>query len=288
MRSTTPMLSYRHVFHAGNFADVLKHLILIQILKNLTKKDKPFCCIDTHAGPGAYAFDSSYALKNKEFASGIGKLWQRQDLPAIVADYINVVKGFNPTEQLLRYPGSPLITAQFMRGKDRLFLYELHSTEVKLLTEATRANRHIKVFHGDGLTDSLGLLPPSERRGLVLIDPSYEIKTDYEQVVDALVKMHKRFATGTYALWYPVVERSRNQRLEKAIKNSGIKNIQLFELGIENDTDELGMTASGMMVVNPPWTLMSDMQQALPWLAGVLADNEHGFCRTEILVAENP
>lgn len=280
------MLSYRHSFHAGNFADVLKHLVLIRILENLRKKDKPFCCIDTHAGAGEYALDSHYALQNREFDSGIGQLWQRHDLPPIVASYVDVIKGFNPSQQLLRYPGSPLISAQFLRNKDRLFLYELHSTEAKLLAAATEKVRRSKVFHADGLVESLGLLPPLEHRGLVLIDPSYEIKTDYQLVVETLVKMHKRFATGTYALWYPVVDRGRNQDLEKAIKKTGIKNIQLFELGVQADTEELGMTASGMIVVNPPWTLASELQQVLPWLAEVLGNEGNGFFRIETLVAE--
>ena len=129
-------------------------------------------------------------------------------------------------------------------------------------------------------------MPPDEHRGLVLIDPSYEIKSDYEQVTETLIQMHKRFATGTYALWYPVVERNRNQQLEKSIKTSGLKNVELFELGIKTDTHEHGMTASGMIVVNPPWTLVPDMQQALPWLAKVLGIEGAGQYRIETLVKE--
>ena len=280
------MLSYRHSFHAGNFADVLKHLILIKILEHLGKKDKPFSCIDTHAGPGDYALNEDYALKNKEFENGIAQLWQRDDLPDSVAAYVNVIKKFNPTGELSRYPGSPLITRQFLRNKDRSFLYELHTTEIELLSAAVSRDRRIKVFHADGLKNAVGLLPPSEHRGLVLIDPSYEIKSDYQQVAETLVQMHKRFATGTYALWYPVVERPRNQQLERAIKTSGLKNVQLFELGIKTDTHEHGMTASGMIVVNPPWTLAADMQSVLPWLAEVLGIAGAGSYRIETLVGE--
>ncbi|OYV18326.1 MAG: DNA (exogenous) processing protein [Methylococcaceae bacterium NSP1-1] len=280
------MLSYRHSFHAGNFADVLKHIILIKILEHLKKKDKPFCCIDTHAGPGEYALDEGYALKNREFENGIGKLWQRDDLPDSVANYVNFIKKFNNTDELSRYPGSPLIIKQFLRNKDRLFLYELHSTEIELLSAAVNRDRRIKVFHADGLKNVLGLLPPNEHRGMILIDPSYEIKSDYNLVIETLIQMHKRFATGTYALWYPVVERSRNKHLEKAIKNSGIKNVQLFELGIKTDTHEHGMTASGMIVVNPPWTLAADIQQILPWLADVLGIDGAGLYRIETLVGE--
>jgi 23S rRNA (adenine2030-N6)-methyltransferase len=280
------MLSYRHSFHAGNFADVLKHLILIKILEYLGKKEKPFCCIDTHAGPGDYALNEEFALKNKEFENGIARLWQRNDLPDSVANYVSVIKKFNSTESLSRYPGSPLIIKQFLRNKDSLFLYELHSTEIQLLNAVVNRDRRIKVFHADGLKNAVGLLPPKEHRGLVLIDPSYEIKSDYNLVVETLIQMHKRFATGTYALWYPVVERNRNQQLEKAIKTSGLKNVQLFELGIKTDTHEHGMTASGMIVVNPPWTLVSEMQQTLPWLANTLGIDGAGKYRIETLVGE--
>ncbi|MDO9161193.1 MAG: 23S rRNA (adenine(2030)-N(6))-methyltransferase RlmJ [Methylococcaceae bacterium] len=278
------MLSYRHAFHAGNFADVLKHTILIQILEHLGKKDKPFCCIDTHAGPGKYELDGDYAQKNQEYQNGIGKLWQRDDLPECVAEYLNLVKRFNLPDKLTRYPGSPLLIKQMLRNKDRLCLFELHSTEIKLLKDLT--SQHITVSHGDGLKDSLKLLPPIERRGLVLIDPSYEIKNDYTEVVDALKLMHKRFAVGTYALWYPVINRRRNQLLEKAIQSSDINNVQLFELGIRNDSNEHGMTSSGMIIINPPWTLVSQMQETLPWLAEALGQEGEGFYRIETLVAE--
>jgi 23S rRNA (adenine2030-N6)-methyltransferase len=280
------MLSYRHSFHAGNFADVLKHIVLIKILEHLDKKDKPFCCIDTHSGPGEYVLDEGYALKNREFENGIAKLWQRDDLPDDVANYVNFIKKFNNTAELRRYPGSPLIIKQFLRSKDRLFLYELHSTEIQLLDAAVGRDRRIKIFNADGLKNTIGLLPPVEHRGMVLIDPSYEIKSDYHLVTESLIQMHKRFATGTYALWYPVVERSRTQRVERTIKTSGIKNVQLFELGIRTDTHEHGMTASGMIVVNPPWTLAGEMQQILPWLADVLGIEGAGLFRIEILVGE--
>jgi 23S rRNA (adenine2030-N6)-methyltransferase len=279
------MLSYRHSFHAGNFADVLKHVILIQLLEYLGKKDAPFCCIDTHAGAGEYALDSDYALKNSEFATGIGKLWQRHDLPDAVARYVQLIKNANHSE-MTRYLGSPLIAQQLLRQQDRLFLYELHSTDVDLLTTAIGRDKQVKVFHADGLKNAVGLLPPQERRGLVLIDPSYELKTDYTDVVNTLIAMHKRFATGTYALWYPVVERSRNKTLESAIQTSGIKNVQLFELGIAADTNEHGMTASGLIIINPPWTLTAQMQTVLPWLVDVLGNDGAAFYRIHTLVEE--
>jgi 23S rRNA (adenine2030-N6)-methyltransferase len=277
------MLSYRHSFHAGNFADVLKHIVLIQTLDYLKQKDKPFRYIDTHAGPGKYDLKSEYALKNREFDSGIGKLWQRKDMPDCVAHYVDLIKRFNNSGKLIRYPGSPLIAQQLLRDKDHLYLFELHNTEIDLLSSETDKDKRIKIFHADGLKNWLGLLPPTERRGLVLIDPSYEIKSDYQQVVETLAAMHKRFATGTFALWYPVIDRNRNRKMEKALQASGIKNIQLFELGIHADGGAPGMTASGMIVINPPWTLAAEMKLALPWLAGILGINGEGSYRIETL-----
>lgn len=280
------MLSYRHAFHAGNFADVLKHLILIQIVDYLKQKEKPFCYIDTHAGAGSYSLNSGYALQTKEFDNGIGQLWQRSDLPECAAAYVELIKEFNNTKPLSRYPGSPLIAKKLLRPADRLFLYELHSTDHALLAAAVRKDKRIKLFHADGLKESLILLPPPERRGLILIDPSYEIKSDYRHVTETLKTMHKRFATGIYALWYPVIERDRNRQMEKTLHNSGIKNIQLFELGVYADNSGHGMTACGMIVVNSPWTLAATMKSTLPWLAEVLGSSGEGYCRIETLAGE--
>jgi len=280
------MLSYRHSFHAGNFADVLKHLVLIKILEHLCKKDKAFYCIDTHSGPGTYMLNSDYALKNKEFESGITQLWQRTDLPEDLNTYVKLIKKFNSTESLLHYPGSPLITQQFLRHKDHLSLFELHSTEIELLKSATHKDKRIHTHHAEGLSGAIALLPPKQHRGLIFIDPSYEIKSDYESVIQSLIQMHRRFATGSYALWYPVIDRKRNQQLEKVLKTTDIANIQLFELGIKEDSLEHGMTASGMIVINPPWTLAADMQQTLPWLCNALGVDGAGSFRIETLVAE--
>jgi len=279
------MLSYRHAFHAGNFADVLKHLTMVQLIDYLSQKDKALCCIDTHAGAGSYALNSDYALKNREFDNGIGKLWQRNDLPEAVARYVEIIRQINHNKQLNRYPGSPLIGKHLLRPQDRLVLFELHSTEVKLLTAMVKKDLRIVVRHEDGLTNALKLLPPTERRGLILIDPSYEMKTDYLQVIETLTKMYKRFATGTYALWYPVIERKRIQQMERSLRSSGIKNLQLFELALCADGERPGMTACGMIVINPPWTLKAQMEQDLPYLVATLSDNS-GFYRVAELAGE--
>ncbi len=279
------MLSYRHAFHAGNFADVLKHLVLIQILDYLALKDKGICFIDTHAGAGGYALNSGYAQQNREFENGVGRLWQRHDSPAAVAHYLATIKAINGSDPLQYYPGSPLIIKHAMRRQDRLALFELHPTELESLQKKLSKDPRIGIYREDGLSQSIPLLPPIERRGLVLIDPSYEMKTDYQKVVGALTSMHRRFATGTYALWYPVIERQRNQKLEQQLRASGIKNIQLFELALCADRAKPGMTACGMIVINPPWTLTATMQQTLPWLVDALSEHD-GFFRIDPVVNE--
>ena len=280
------MLSYRHSFHAGNFADVLKHSVLIHILEHLKKKSKPFCYVDTHAGAGQYSLDSEHAEKTQEYLQGINVLWQANNAPPLIEAYVNVIKEFNPQGALDYYPGSPLIAKHLLRKQDRLFLYELHSTDVKLLGATLNQDNRVQLHHQDGFKHCIGLMPPAQRRGLVLIDPSYEIKADYDQVLETFMQLYKRFTTGTYALWYPVVDRSRINKLEKKIENSQLKNVQLFELAQLADSQEHGMTASGMIVVNPPWTLKSEMQQALPYLAEHLGLANQGSYRIKQLKDE--
>ena len=279
------MLSYRHGFHAGNFADVLKHLVLTRILAHLVAKPKPFCCIDTHAGAGVYALDSPHARKNREFERGIGLLWDRQDLPEAVASYVSVVKGFNGGGELRRYPGSPFFERLWLRTHDRLFLYELHPADAAALQAFAGEDGRIKVAREDGFAACIALLPPRERRGLIVMDPSYELKTDYRQVAKTLAQACRRFSTGVYALWYPVIERRRVHALEHAVKASGIARVHLFELGVRPDGEGMGMTGSGMIVVNAPWTLAAEMEEALPWLAQVLGE-EGGHYRMYQLSGE--
>ncbi len=279
------MLSYRHAFHAGNHADVIKHSLLIQVLRYLLQKDKPLRIIDTHAGAGCYAFDSAEARKNREFATGIGQLWTRQDLPPALADYVSLVRGFNPDGHLRHYPGSPLIMQALMRPQDRLFAHELHSTDHRLLSEALGPDPRVKTSDEDGLAALKGLVPPPDRRAMTLMDPSYEIKSDYTRVVQAIEAAHRRFATGCYLLWYPVVLRARIEELERALVKSGIRSIQQFELGVAPDSLESGMTASGMIVINPPWNLWQTMAECLPWLTANLGGSQ-GYHRQEHLVPE--
>lgn len=297
------MLSYRHAFHAGNHADCLKHLILARVLTYLTAKpgtaagapgippvlggkDKPICYCETHAGPGLYALDSPQAQQNQEYLSGIARLWGRQDLPPSLAAYVALVQDCNGPGDLRRYPGSPWLAQRLLRPGDRLILHELHSAEIGPLHDNFGGDRRVRVIAGDGFQGLLAAVPPPERRGLVLIDPAYEVKTDYQQVADTLAKAHRRFATGVYALWYPVVERRRIDALERAIVRSGIRRVQRYELAIRDEGRGSGMAASGMVVVNPPWTLLEDLRPALDYLARALGEGGAGRFRAEELVGD--
>lgn len=274
------MLSYRHAFHAGNHADVLKHLVLVHLTRYLCQKDKPFWYIDTHAGAGAYALDTGYAAKLAEYRGGIGRLWERRDLPEALAPYLDVVRAFNPDGRLINYPGSPRFALQTMREQDRLRLFERHSKDARLLTEAfADAGRQVIVEAGDGFAGLKALLPPPPRRALVLIDPSYEEKSDYERVVLALKEALTRFAGGTYALWYPQLTRLESHELPQRLKRLPAKSWLHVALRVaEPAKDGFGMHGSGIFVANPPWTLHDTLAGVMPFLADALAvDGGAGF-----------
>ena len=274
------MLSYRHAFHAGNHADVLKHLVLVQLTRYLGQKDKPFMVIDTHAGAGAYALDSGYAVKLAEYKEGIGRLWGHNDLPPALAEYVDLVRRLNPDRRLQAYPGSPFIALWTMREQDRLRLFELHSNDARLLQENFQdAGRQVIVESGDGFAGLKALLPPPSRRALVLIDPSYEDKQDYERVFHALKDSLTRFSGGTYALWYPQLTRLDAHELPQRLKRLPVKSWLHVALRVSTPSkDGFGMHGSGMFVLNPPWTLYVTLAGVMPFLAETLGlDAGAGF-----------
>lgn len=279
------MLSYRHSFHAGNPADVLKHLVLAQVLGYQTIKDKPLDYIDTHSGAGFFELAAADSQKTQEYLDGIEKLWQHTGKSGALNEYIELIKSFNDTSALAFYPGSPKIAEHFLRRQDKGWFFELHPRDLLLLEENMQGKRSIRVRGENGFAGLVGLLPPASRRACVLIDPPYEIKDDYNTVVQTIVKAHQRFATGTYMIWYPVVDRERIDNMEQGLIDAGIRNIQLFELATEADTDVHGMTASGMIVINPPWKLKQVMDELLPELVSLLS-GPSGFYRSEQLVEE--
>jgi 23S rRNA (adenine2030-N6)-methyltransferase len=292
------MYSYRHAFHAGNHADVLKHTMLIAIVRHLTQKDTALTVVDTHAGAGLYRLDGDYAGTSGEAADGVIKLFAAlkpakaadsaiKDIAPVLQDYLDVVAGFNASNTLKIYPGSPFITQRLLReeARDKLKLFEMHPTDIKALAgniAQLKAGRQVVVAREDGFEGLKAFLPPPSRRGLVLIDPSYEIKNDYAKVSACIQDSLKRFATGTYAVWYPIIPRPEAHDLPRRLKtlaNQAAKPWLHATLAIGQAEERnvigepergQGLTASGMFIVNPPHTLKTAMQAALPQLLEVL------------------
>ena len=274
------MFSYRHGFHAGNHADVLKHMVLVQVLEHLLQKDKPFWVIDTHAGGGLYDLTSGYATKSGESASGIANLWpMRRDksIPEAVRSLLKQVALLNDGDDLKWYPGSPQLAAQMLREGDHLRLFELHPTEIKLLeSHFAGVKRGVSIQGADGFASLRGCLPPPPRRGLVHIDPPYENKDDYRRVLQTLKDAIPKFNSGTYAIWYPEVARreaiqfpAQLKRLAAELPKVDWLHATLRVKGAERDG--VGLFGSGMFIINPPWTLEKKLHETLPKLTEILA-----------------
>ena len=292
------MLSYRHGFHAGNHADVLKHAVQSLILEALSVKDKGFSYIDTHAGAGGYELAHEWTQKKSEYLTGIAPLWQaREQWPELVGYFaaisamnraMNTDGSLDNPEQLDFYPGSPKVAEYFKRPQDSLTLMELHNNEVELLREnmapqGGRSRSHYSarskgptIHHQDGFSGLIGLLPPTLKRGLVLIDPPYELKEDYQTLVETLAQAYKRWPIGIYAIWYPLLAKDvdRSGVLKAALANSGFKDILCAELSVSEQAQDFGMYGSGMMILNPPWKLDEQLNDLLPRLAKTLGQDE--------------
>ena len=269
------MLAYRHAFHAGNHADVLKHATLVAVLRHLNAKDKAWRLVDTHAGAGAYALHADHAQKHAEYKQGIARLWQAPDLPPLLADYLAQVKAFNPHEELSLYPGSPRFARALMRPQDQLRLFELHPTDHALLAENFAGDRQVIVQHADGFAGLKAQLPPPSRRGVLLMDPSYEIKTDYAAVVVAAREALTRFAEGMVMVWYPQLDLRESAQLPlrlKAVADAQAKKGWLHtRLTVAEPNDRgFGMLGSGLFIINPPHTLKAQLHAALPVLVRLL------------------
>jgi 23S rRNA (adenine2030-N6)-methyltransferase len=249
-------------------------MVLVDLLGYLGQKDKPFWYVDTHAGAGLYALDTPTALKTSEFQDGIGRLWIETGLPAPVKAYVDQVRQLNRSGRLLRYPGSPQIALQLLRPTDRLHLFDLHSTESRLLQKQYDGDRRIRALAGDGFAGLKALLPPQPRRALVLIDPSYEDRQDYRQVVDATEDALRRFATGMYMVWYPLLSRREAVRLPTALASLRERDWLQVELRVKAPAEDgIGMHGSGLFVFNPPWTLPAMLEDAMPALVRLLGQD---------------
>lgn len=265
------MLAYRHAFHAGNHADVLKHLVLDRVLRYMTEKEKPFTLVDTHAGAGGYSIEGRYAQKNGEFSHGISRLYDRKDLPAPLQGYVDLVKQFNPDGQLRQYPGSPAIANMLMRETDRLRVYELHPTDHRILESYLTGRPNTQVSDKDGFASLKSELPPPSRRGAVLMDPPYEIKTDYAKVLAALREGLQRFPDCVFMIWYPQLQLLESTQLAQRLKASADTTAKKGWLHVrltvqQADEKGFGMLGSGMFVANPPFTLHDELAACLPYL----------------------
>lgn len=309
------MFSYRHAFHAGNHADVLKHTMLIAILRHLTQKDTPLTVFDTHAGAGLYRLDGDYAETSGEAAEGFLRMVGAPKVPAASApkgaekakpaesdwappirDYLDLVASFNSVGSHKIYPGSPFIIQHLLRERDKLKLFELHPTDAKTLSANIAqldAGRQVAVLREDGFEGLKKFLPPPSRRALVLSDPSYEIKTDYARVVTLIADAMARFPTGTYVVWYPLIARPEAHDVPRKLKTLATKggkawlNATLTVKSSKLTTDEAGtvirpgLPASGVFVINPPHTLKAALQLALPQLAKQLGQDRHASSSAE-------
>lgn len=271
------MLSYRHAFHAGNHADVLKHYVLGLVLAHAKQKDKPFWYIDTHAGAGMYSLSEGYATQNAEFEQGIDKLITATDLPNPLADFVAQIKSFNTGNTLDLYPGSPAIAQDYLRADDKMRLFELHPNDYKILIENFKGqgqykNSQTKIEMQDGFAGIKAYLPPPPRRSVVLIDPPYENKQDYQRVVNCVKDSLNRFATGTYMVWYPLLQRDEPDEMIKNLMQLNVPNWLHVAMNIQAPSEDgYGMHGSGLFIVNPPWTLPNTLAETMPILTKLLA-----------------
>ncbi|MDY0744723.1 23S rRNA (adenine(2030)-N(6))-methyltransferase RlmJ [Paucibacter sp. R3-3] len=271
------MLAYRHAFHAGNHADVLKHLVFTQVLRYMGEKDKPYTLVDTHAGAGGYSIEGRYAQKKGEYSLGVARLWDERSLPEPLARYMELVKAFNTDGQLRQYPGSPALANLLMREQDRLRVFELHQTDYRILSSYLETRPNTQVFDTDGFAAMKSELPPPAiaRRAVVLMDPSYELKTDYAKVIAALREGLQRMAETVFIIWYPQLQLLESAQLAQRLKaaadaekhgaKKGWLHVRLTVKQQDNDRG-VGMLGSGMFIANPPFTLHDELAECMPLL----------------------
>lgn len=260
------MLSYQHGYHAGNFADVVKHLALTRLLNYLIIKDAPLLYLETHAGKGHYDLKNKQAEKTGEYKQGINLLWpDKKSLPAEFQNYIHTINKLNDNQGLKHYPGSPYIAIDGLRKQDRLYLCELHPGEYEVLNIMPRFNKKVHVSRSDGIATMKSLLPPPEKRGLIFIDPSFEIKDEYKEIPREIKQVYKRFANGVYCLWYPVVNQKLVEQLVRGMKDIGAKNALRIEFNLTMAQTD-GMTGCGLWIINPPYTFAQEMKKILDTL----------------------
>lgn len=283
------MLSYRHGFHAGNFADVHKHMALLMLLDHLRGKRAPFCFIDTHAGAGLYDLESTFAQKHREFESGYRRVAAGNDPPPQVRRYLECVATagvMEPPGTLRQYPGSPRLAQALLRADDRMILAELHNTEAPVLRANFQGDRRVAVHHRDGYEALPGLVPPRERRGLVLLDPSYELRDEFVRTTETLLAAWRKWSTGMFLVWHPVHRNQPVAAFHRKLVQGGLRKALAAELHMGTDDAPNRLTGSGLLVVNPPWQFSGKLLAVSQWLARVMAQEQHAPPRVRWLVPE--
>ena len=267
-------MNYRHAFHAGNFADVHKHAVLVRILAHLRSKPAAFRVIDTHAGAGRYDLLGPEPSRSGEWQNGIARLWNAQGsiIPdVLLASYLDVVKAFNRGGELRIYPGSPLVTTSLLRSQDRLVACELEPKSAALLAKALQGDRRAKSITIDGWTALGAFVPPKERRGLVLIDPPFEEAGDFDRLSSAFAAAYRKWPTGIYLMWYPIKERGGPDAVARRLKRLGVPDILQCEVLLGSPRADAGLVGSGLIIVNPPFPLQADLRSFMPVLAQLLS-----------------
>lgn len=284
-------MNYRHIYHAGNIGDVLKHAVLANILRYLQKKEGAYRVLDTHAGIGLYDLTSEKAQKTGEWQQGVGKVLEHieeapEEVKQILSPWLETVENLNPGGGVQFYPGSPEISCMLARKQDRLTLTELHPEDFEELKNNYGGDKKVKVIALDAWLALGSFLPPKERRGLVLIDPAYEVEDEFKRLAEGVVRGWKRWQTGIYAIWYPVKNTRAVRQLIATLEEAGIRNTVKIELSAGKVSEDAPMKASGMIVINPPWTLAKNMNTALPWLCKTLAQGKNAAWSVEQVIPE--
>ncbi|HEX5210296.1 MAG TPA: 23S rRNA (adenine(2030)-N(6))-methyltransferase RlmJ [Pseudolabrys sp.] len=282
-------MNYRHAFHAGNFADVFKHAVLCRILTYLRTKPAPFRVIDTHAGAGLYDLAGSEASRGGEWRNGIARLTAAELAPAVAAlltPYLEVVNALNERGRLKIYPGSPALARAWLRPQDRLIACEVEPQAGAALRQNLRGDPRIKTLDVDGWTALGAYVPPKERRGLVLVDPPFEEPGEFQRLAHGLAAAHRKWATGIYALWYPIKGSSERDALAKSLRRQGLSKMLRCELTIAPLSDPDRLNGCGMILANPPWTLEKELAVLLPALAAILGRDGKGGYRIDWLARE--
>ena len=284
-------MNYRHAFHAGGFADVIKHIVLVRILTYLQEKQAPFRVIDTHAGAGLYDLTGEEAQRSGEWLTGIARIMQArfsETTAPLIKPYLDIVRAFNAKAELKAYPGSPLIARALLRPQDRLTACEVEPKARKRLIDALRRDTQARVVDLDGWLALPAFVPPKERRGLVLVDPPFEQDSDFFRLARGLAAAHRKWSTGIYALWYPIKGRSEPDALAKSLRRLGIGKMLRAELIVAPLSDPTRFNGCGLILVNPPWTLESELSALLPALAGILGRDGKGGFKLDRLTREAP